>query len=84
MNFRYFVYYVDDDFDVFTLYADDDRMTALRIFRKAKNRLCEYESVYLVVRTTSAMRKGKQEIALHYYHPKVKTHGLVWREVKKM
>jgi hypothetical protein len=84
MNFRYFIHYVGDDYHVVTLYADDERITALRIFQNAKNHLRECESVYLAVRSVSAMMKGKQEIVLSYYRPTVLTHEPLWREVKKM
>lgn len=84
MNFRYFVHYVDDDCHASTLYADDDRVTALRIFQYAKNHLRECESVYLVVRTTSAIMKGKQDIILSYYRPTAMTHEPLWRNIDKM
>lgn len=84
MNFRYFIHYVGDDYHVVTLYADDERITALRIFSYVKNHLRKCESVYLAVRTTSAMSKNKQEIVLSYYRPITMTDEPLWRSVNKM
>jgi hypothetical protein len=84
MNFRYFVYHVDDDCHCINLYAGNERIKALRIFQYAKNHLKECESVYLIVRTTSAMQKEKQEIVLNYYRPTVMTREPLWRNITKM
>lgn len=84
MNFRYFVHYVDEDCHANTVYAGDERVVALRAFQYEKNHLPECASVYLVVRTTSAMIKGKQEIVLSYYHPTAMTHELLWKKISKM
>lgn len=83
MNYRYFIFYISKECKHRQLYANDERVTALRIYQYAKRHLDEGESVFLTVRTTTAMDKMKPQLTLSYYRPMTLYKGDLWRSLHK-
>lgn len=67
MDFYYNVWYVDEWCIAHKTYSGDDRTAALKQYKRERRNQGYTESVYLLVRSPSAIMKAKAGNMLSYY-----------------